>query len=263
MADLRCHGRIAAHPGCCGPARGHPAAHAAAEATAGAARRRPAETSMIKVRPGKLTFPNVRTTRLASGIGRSRCGCRRWAPPRGAARAAGRRAATAGPARGRPRSARAASWPARSARGRPCVTGPRPARLIVGLALEAASTRPLTDVPHCRRAPLERRALRRTGASSRQSRFGWDTRAFHTGEAVTVLSMADHGGLAMLASRDTWRLPAARANSAASRGAGYPGLKFARSRPATARPRRPVPSGSGVKERRLLAAKVPASAAGP
>ncbi len=201
MADLRCHGRIAAHPGCCGPASGHPAAHAAAEATAGAARRRPADTSMIKVRPGKLTFPNVRTTRLASGIRRSRCGCRRWAPPRGAARAAGCRAATAGPARGRPRSARAASWPARSARGRPCVTGPRPARLIVGLALEAASTRPLTDVPHCRRAPLERRALRRTGASSCQSRFGWDTRAFHTGEAVTVLSMADHGGLAMLASR--------------------------------------------------------------
>ena len=41
------------------------------------------------------------------------------------------------------------------------------------------------------------------------------------------------------------------------------GLKFARSRPAIARPRRPVPSGSGVTERRLLAAKVPASAAGP
>ena len=108
------------------------------------------------------------------------------APPRGAARAAGCRAATAGPARGRPRSARAASWPARSARP-PAVrnrTTPSPASSC-RLALEAASTRPLTDVPHCRRAPLERRALRRTGASSRQSRFGWDTRAFHTGEAVT------------------------------------------------------------------------------
>ena len=67
MADLRCYGRTAAHPGRCGPASGHPAAHAAAAATAGPARRRPAETSMINNSPGKLTFPHVRTTRLATG----------------------------------------------------------------------------------------------------------------------------------------------------------------------------------------------------
>src|SRR5271169_6615467 len=65
MADLRSYDRTAAHPGCCGPASGHPAAHAAAAATAGPARRGPAETSMINNSPGELTFPHVRTTRLA------------------------------------------------------------------------------------------------------------------------------------------------------------------------------------------------------
>ncbi len=50
MADLRCYGRAAAHPGCCGPGQRSSAAHATAAATAGPARRRPAETSMIKVR---------------------------------------------------------------------------------------------------------------------------------------------------------------------------------------------------------------------